>query len=306
MNEPRFSICIPAYNRPDTIRQAIQSVLNQTVHDWELLVTDDSTDQHVERVVGSFADQRIHYEHNARRLGLEGNWNAGLARARGHYVKLLMDDDYLLPTCLATQGQMLDQHLNVALVCTNYGVVDAHDQPIVIPNLGPEPYRLFSGDRIEAGTTFIVAYLLGRRRVGLPSAMLLRRSMLAEIGSVDPTAGVAADVDLWLRLCTRGDFAYCDQHLLTMRWHETNLSKVLESRPDGYLSILALYQRWLKSSLPAVRRARAPIALAAAARLLPYYRAAGGEQRRKVEHDLATLPLTRLGRLQLRWWLWRR
>ncbi len=300
---PKYSVCIPAYNRPDTIRQAIQSIVGQTVTNWELIVTDDSSDDRVATVVASFEDRRILYVKNKQRLGLENNWNAGLTRARGEYVKMLMDDDYLHPTCLADQGQMLDRHPNVVLVCANYRVVDLHDHPITVPNLGKDPYRLFRGDHVESGSHFIVGYLTGRRRVGLPSAMLIRRSALERSGLVVTNAGVAADADLWLRLCVEGDFSYCDRQLLTMRWHESNLSKILESGSYGYKSILSLYRRWLRSDLVAISKSRGAIALAAAARVLPYYRLATEPERRSIAVDLTSLPLTTLGKLRLRWWI---
>ncbi len=299
----KISVCIPAYNRPATIRKAIHSVLAQTERDWELVITDDSATSAVEQVVASFYDQRIHYTRNSHRLGLEGNWNTCLTRARGECIKLLMDDDFLHPNCLQEQVAMLQANPKVALVSANYDVVNDQGQPITVPGLGSNPYRLFKKNTIEPGHVFIQRYLCGQHRVGLPSSMLMRSSSLHLAGLVDPEAGVSADADLWLRLCLQGDFAYYDAKLLAMRWHQTNLSKTLESGPGGYKSILRLYERWLQRNDAWLKRYRSGIALQAAIRIVPYFRQAKSKDKVKILKDIQSLPLSPTGKLRVHWWL---
>lgn len=298
----KISVCIPAYNRPDTIKQTIQSVIDQTEKDWELIVTDDSDNKNVESVVISFSDPRIRYTKNPNRLGMEGNWNMGLTLAKGQYIKLLMDDDYLHPTCLAEQALILDQLPRVVLVCADYEVVNGENQHIKMSNMKKDPYRLFLRDYVENGFAFILAYLLGKRKVGLPSAMLFRKSTLAVSGLVNPNAGFAADSDLWLRLCEFGDFAYCDKKLLVMRWHETNLSKKLVTETLGYQSILQLYRKWLQNDDPGITSAQAAIGLSAVARILPYYRNSNKNERKTIAKEVTMLPLSLIGRIRVKWW----
>lgn len=92
---PKFSIIIPAFGTLPLFSKAIGSVLSQSVCDYEIIVTDDSSDDSVESYVTSLDDNRIIYRHNRPRLGAVRNWNAGLLMARGEYVILLHHDEEL-------------------------------------------------------------------------------------------------------------------------------------------------------------------------------------------------------------------
>lgn len=115
---PEVSICIPAYARPAYLEAAIESVLAQSFGDLEVVVSDDGHEG--EEVARSFGDARVRYSANPTRLGMTGNWEAALSRARGRYVGLLMDDDRLLPEYLAHTRGVLDSRPDVGIVFTNH------------------------------------------------------------------------------------------------------------------------------------------------------------------------------------------
>ena len=105
--DPRVSVSVPMYNRADHIGECIDSVLQQTFTDFELVLIDAaSTDRTVE-IARSFEDDRIRIIENPQRLGAEGNWNAALKHSRGVYVKVLSHDDVIYPTCLERQVAVL-------------------------------------------------------------------------------------------------------------------------------------------------------------------------------------------------------
>jgi len=106
---PLFSIVIPTYNREQSLCVAIQSVIDQNVTDWELLVVDDGSTEETMRTVKKFQDNRIKYcrqEHNERSLAR----NLGISRSRGNYVCFLDDDDYLLENHLQLFSDYLSRH----------------------------------------------------------------------------------------------------------------------------------------------------------------------------------------------------
>lgn len=239
---PLVSVCIPAYNRPDYLAQAIQSVLTQKLEDWELVISDDSSPQDLTQCVARFSNPRIRFFRQKYNLGMTKNWNAVLTEAKGKYIKLLMDDDVLEPDCLQEQVAVLDQDQRVAVVCANYTTINEHGAVVQDPAFSAHAFRLWEKNHREWGHSFILSYLLGQRRVGLPSAILFRKEDQMRVGEFLPQAGAAADIDMWLRLCERGDFFYLDSTLLKMRMHEGNLLKALEASNEGYRDVLYIYQ----------------------------------------------------------------
>ncbi len=97
---PLFSVVIPTYNRAKLVRRAIDSVLAQTFHDFELLVVDDGSTDDTGTVVSAIGDPRIRLVSLARNRGPAAARNAGIAAARGELVALLDSDDEYLPAFL--------------------------------------------------------------------------------------------------------------------------------------------------------------------------------------------------------------
>ena len=96
--QPLVSIILATYNRPETLRLAIASVLEQTLTDWELLVIGDACGAETAAVVEAAADPRIHYINLIRNVGEQsGPNNVGIARARGRHIAFLNHDDLWLP-----------------------------------------------------------------------------------------------------------------------------------------------------------------------------------------------------------------
>ena len=96
---PLFSIVIPTYNRAKLLRKAIQSVLDQKNHDWELIVVDDGSTDNTKEIISLINDRRIHYfyQNNKERSAAR---NVGIRKSIGQYICFLDDDDYFLPNHL--------------------------------------------------------------------------------------------------------------------------------------------------------------------------------------------------------------
>lgn len=114
----KFSVLIPSY-KPQYLREAVESVVNQTYTDWELIVVDDCSPSDLHAIVAPFLqDQRVHYYRNEKNCGavnLVDNWNICLGHCTGDYVINIGDDDRLLPCCLEEYRKLIDRHpgLNV-------------------------------------------------------------------------------------------------------------------------------------------------------------------------------------------------
>jgi glycosyltransferase involved in cell wall biosynthesis len=205
---PCISVLIPTYERPDLLTETLASALAQDADDFEIVVGDDGTSG--EAVVSAFADDRVVYLQNCPRLGLAGNWNMLLDRARGEYMTLLMDDDRLLPEflpkCLAAFARMPD--LGVAF--TNH----------LFDTGGRITHRRC---HLAHGRHDDFSYELMRLKPVAVSAALIRRSTWEAVRPLPDTA--AADMVLFGRIADRGwPFYYIDEPLMIYRSHENMLS----------------------------------------------------------------------------------
>lgn len=110
MSKNLFSVVIPTRQRHDTLRYSIQSVLNQTYKDFELIIMDNFSSEETSAVVFSFNDPRIKYYRSPERLSMTANWELGLSYTTGEYITIIGDDDALLPDALERCLILLNQY----------------------------------------------------------------------------------------------------------------------------------------------------------------------------------------------------
>lgn len=114
----KISVLMPVYNTDEKfLRQAIESILEQTYQDFEFLIINDcSSDARVEKVVLSYKDKRIKYSVNAQNLGISGTRNKLINLAKGKYLAVMDHDDVSLPERLEKEAAFLDAHPEVGVV----------------------------------------------------------------------------------------------------------------------------------------------------------------------------------------------
>lgn len=107
MNQPLFSVCIPNYNYARYIAETIQSVLNQTCQDFEIIIADNASTDDSVAVVESFRDERIRIVRNQYNIGFAPNLQRASELARGQYMLMLSSDDRMLPNALETYFKII-------------------------------------------------------------------------------------------------------------------------------------------------------------------------------------------------------
>ncbi len=100
---PLVSVIIPAYNQAHTLGRALQSAIDQTYHNLEIIVVDDGSTDGIERVVKNFTDLRICYLRHEHNRGAAAARNTGISEAKGHYVAFLDSDDEWMSEKIAVQ-----------------------------------------------------------------------------------------------------------------------------------------------------------------------------------------------------------
>jgi glycosyltransferase involved in cell wall biosynthesis len=134
-SQPLVSIGMPVYNCAGTVAQAICSILNQTLIDWELIIIDDSTDNTLE-VIASFADPRIVVTKGDGKKGLPVRLNECISKAKGKFFARMDGDDIAYPGRLQSQLEYLQNHSEVDLV-GGWMVVFRSDGTVVGTRRGP-------------------------------------------------------------------------------------------------------------------------------------------------------------------------
>lgn len=211
----RVSVCIPSYNYAHFIGATIQSALDQTYGDLEVVVVDNCSTDDTEKVVGAFASEQVRFYRNEQNIGFVRNLNRCLVHARGEYVIFPGADDLLYPECLAKQVAFMDAHPEAAFVFTGGYVIDKTGKPMSLAlnryaelTPGPEAFK-----RLMASCNDIL----------MPS-VLVRRALLEKAGGFNEELDYSPDYEAWVKLCLFGDVGYLDEPLVGYRMHDGNLT----------------------------------------------------------------------------------
>ncbi|MCR4842879.1 MAG: glycosyltransferase [Eubacterium sp.] len=216
------SIVMPTYNRESIIAKSIESVLNQTYENWELIVTDDASPDKTADVVAGFDDPRIRYIRSEVNGGTSINKNRGLAEARYDLISFADDDDILHPDKIEKQVRALENAPEGTGFC--YCSMVYHRKDGLETNLVPRediPMCRKSG--------YIYPELLRRNFVGGPTLMV-HRSALDKVGRFHEGLVVFEDWDLALRLSRLYDAAFIEEPLYD--YMETHHSLTTRDAPE--------------------------------------------------------------------------
>jgi glycosyltransferase involved in cell wall biosynthesis len=268
MNIPKVSVCLPTYNggNKDFLQTAINSILNQSFQDFELIIVDDcSTDQTREIIKSYLGDNlggnrpfnnKIKYYENEINLGLFPNWNKCLNLARGEYITILGQDDLMNSDNLLKKVAILDEYDQVGLVTSSTQIIDDHNQ------ITTWEWANYSNSYLINGQSWLFDTLGEANPICCP-AVMFRKSILDKIGNqFNTNYYYAGDFKMWVEIAKVSDLYFLADFLINYRWHEdntthsfTNFDQVAESVQvwQEFLDDLALSEQKLAEiNLPAV------------------------------------------------------
>lgn len=230
LSGPQVTVVIPNYNHARYLPQRIESVLNQTYQNIEVLLLDDCSPDNSRAVIADYAarDSRIRVVLNEQNSGSTfKQWNKGIAQARGAYVWLAESDDYAAPDLLASLVARLDADPRVGLAYCNSYSVDEHNE--LMPQGTWEPFLaeldagLWKRDFTQPGLSLVRQFMSYRNIIPNASAVLLRRSTLLAVGPADETYRVLGDWLFWTRILAVSHVAYVARPLNYFRTHRNNV-----------------------------------------------------------------------------------
>lgn len=233
--QTRVSVIIPAYNCDRYIRQAVDSVLNQTYLDWEILVIDDGSTDNTRQRVAVYGDFiRYFYQENQ---GVSAARNRGIQEAKGELIAFLDADDFFLADKLAEQVACFDAHPDLGIVNSGWQTVNE------------DGYKIFDVEMWNNCPTLDLEAWVVWKPI-LPSAMMFKKKWLEIGGGFNQQLSAVEDIDLVLRMVLRGcKAAWVSKVLVCYRLH--NRSATAQNALNLAHSFEAVFnQLFAKKSLP--------------------------------------------------------
>ncbi|MCB1787858.1 MAG: glycosyltransferase family 2 protein [Gammaproteobacteria bacterium] len=221
--QPTISVVMPVYNEERYLESAVQSILDQTFGDFELIVVDDcsgdTTQAQLERLAAG--DPRVRIQRNPRNMGATASINRGLDQARGEFIARMDADDIALPERLDAQVRVMRERPEVVLCGAATIRVDSNGNRLALGEWPVDPVVL-------------AWYGIFRPVVAHPTAMY-RRSLIDRGLRYDEDLHTAQDFGFWSKLVEHGSVAMIATPLLLYREHSGSVSatKRQQQRQDA-------------------------------------------------------------------------
>jgi len=210
---PKVTVIIPSYNAMTYLPETLDSVLQQTFKDFEVLIINDGSTDNILQWADTITDSRVRVISQVNQR-LAAARNTGIREAQGEYLTFLDADDLWEKTKLAKQVHCLDNNPDVGLVHTWTLLVNSESKPTGILK---SPVEGDVWQQIVQKNTIVV------------SSVMVRASCLLDVGVFDQDLHYCEDYDMWIRLATRYQFAVLKEPLTSYRIHSNTLSTHCEA-----------------------------------------------------------------------------
>jgi glycosyltransferase involved in cell wall biosynthesis len=228
MNSPLLSVVIPTRNRREMALQAARSALEPLPFPVEVLLSDNASTDGTPELAGLLPGVR--YVRRASTIPMAEHWNLCVREARGKYVKVLCDDDWLIPGALEREVQALEGDPGLALAASTRTEVTPEGREKATLGFAREELRL-------AGQPLFWRMLLWENIFGPPTSVTFRRSAFRAFPS---GYQYAADFACWVRLAGEGGAVFLPEPGAKIRLHAANLTLRHVDEDTDFLEVQAL------------------------------------------------------------------
>lgn len=214
MNDPKISVILPVYNSEKYLKEAVDSILNQTVKNFELIIINDGSTDKSEEIIKSYNDSRIKLISNPKNLKIIKSLNIGLEIAKGEYISRMDADDIAFTNMFEKQLRVFEENPNIDIVniqsflMTNNGKSYRKSNTVIKVNFDVHQHVVFfqnliSHPGVMVKSSLIKKHLYNKNEVDIPFQ----------------------DVDLWYRILKTGAYCYTtDERLLYYRNTATGIT----------------------------------------------------------------------------------
>lgn len=264
MNNNLISVIIPTYKRyPDMVKRALNSVINQSYQNIEVIIVDDSPEDFegrtaVENMILSLNDNRIRYIKHSSNMGACAARNTGIKESKGEYLAFLDDDDEWLESKLEKQiAMMMDS--SIGLVYCKRKIIN-------------DTTKVEKIDKVKRYAGRVFDKLMVENFIGSTSFVLVRRKCFEDCGLFDINMKSAQDAEMWLRIAKKYEIVYVNEPLVIYHIHDNErISTNVDNKIKG-LELLNIYYSEYLNKHKKVKSIRI-------IKIVPYYVKAGNIKR---------------------------
>ena len=249
MERKLVSICIPTYNSATFIRKTLESVINQTYKNIEIIVGDNSSTDNTEEIVKEYMqlDNRIQYYRNEINLGYSGNCNKLIELAKGEYISIYHSDDIYNVNIVAKEVEVLDENIELAGVFTRAKLINQFGKEIVNKNFST---KYFFKKMNSINLDKFIKYIL--KKGGSPficPTSMIRKDVYIKLKGYNLNLKYIEDQDMWIRILLQYSLGIINEELIKYRIHENQGSSYyLDMRREKMSIILEHIEKFLKDN----------------------------------------------------------
>lgn len=250
--EPLVSAVITTYRRDEEIlKRAIESVLNQTYLNIELIIVDDNgvnSTYHkmVKKLVGNLNQDNMSLIVHEKNKGVQRARNNGLEKAHGEYIAFLDDDDEWLPNKIAKQVEVFQTSTD-----DNLGLVYCWYNTVTVDSNNRKKLSLITSPKYD--NDHVIIELLRKNFIGSTSLPLLKKEYVQEVGGFDESLPSSQDLDLWVRMAQKFKVAVVEEPLLNYYYYSgEKITNNPSSKINGLKMFFEKYQTQIETDTQAV------------------------------------------------------
>jgi len=232
ISKPKVSIVLPVYNGEKYLEEAINSIIQQTYSEWELIIVDDCSQDSTPDIIKRYAeiDSRIRPVRNKQNSKLPASLNNGFSIATGEYLTWTSDDNKYKENAICKMVEYLDSHLDTDFVYADYVQIGEQGEAL-------HQILLPQSDKLPIQNT-----------VG--ACFMYRRALAEKVGNYAEKLFLIEDYDYWIRCYLKGNFGHISETLYEYRVHNNSLtSKRKKEIYDKQIELRRRYYEALKKKL---------------------------------------------------------
>ncbi len=238
---PLVSVIIPCFNQAKFLGEAIQSVMQQTYRNFEIIVVDDGSSDNTREVASGFSAVRYIRHHNR---GLAGARNTGIWASKGCYLVFLDADDRLLSQALESGLNCFRSHRECAFVFGQHTYLKSDGTSFKEMQTLPSDHNLFLA-RLREDKDHYRSLLYGNY-IGMHASVMYRRDIFQYVKGFDPSLDAAEDYELYLRITRNYPVYFHNAVVAEYRWHSTNMTKNAELMLRSVMTVLRSQRKYVK------------------------------------------------------------
>lgn len=228
MNNPKITVLMSVYNGEKYLKEAVDSILNQTYKDFEFLIVDDNSNDKTSEILSSYSDPRIKIIKNVTNLGLTKSLNIGLREARGEYIARMDADDISLPERLKIQTEFMDTNKDIVLTGSWAQLIDDNGKEISIA-------------KVTNDINIIkYSFILGKPPF-IHSSWIFKTEIIKKLGGYNESYKNAQDFELLSKLILNNKITNIQKELVKLRIHSQSITANIQNKDYGNMNGLKVF-----------------------------------------------------------------